>query len=124
MASRRRRLSGLFVYRYVYGFATDSDCSYDTADQLVKVDNETGDAITWSEPAAYVGDPIFVASPDSRREDDGVVLSVVLDAARSESYLLVLDAGTMTEIARARAPHVIPHGIHGAFYPAIEQWRQ
>jgi carotenoid cleavage dioxygenase-like enzyme len=44
-------------------------------------------------------------------------LSVVLDAARRESCLLVLDARSMTELARARAPHVIPHGVHGVFYP-------
>ena len=105
-------------YRYVYGLATGPDSSYDTADRLVKVDNETGDATVWSEHAAYVGEPVFVSSPNPRGEDDGVILSVVLDGAQGESYLLVLDAGTMTELARARAPHVIPHGIHGAFYPA------
>jgi carotenoid cleavage dioxygenase-like enzyme len=103
-------------YRYVYGIATGPDSAYDSADRLVKIDNQTGEATVWSESAAFVGEPIFVASPDLGREDDGVVLSVVLDAARRESYLLVLDARSMTELARARAPHVIPHGIHGAFY--------
>ena len=104
-------------YRFVYGITNRPGNSYETADTLVKVDNENGEAVSWSETASYVGEPIFVASPNNRREDDGVVLSVVLDAARGCSYLLVLDARSMTELARARAPHVIPHGIHGAFYP-------
>jgi carotenoid cleavage dioxygenase-like enzyme len=102
-------------YRYVYGIGETPGGEYDTADRLVKVDNETGDGVVWQEPAAYVGEPIFVSSPGRRAEDDGVLLSVVLDAARERSFLLVLDARSMTEIARAYAPHAIPFGFHGQF---------
>ena len=42
-------------------------------------------------------------------------MSVVLDSARERSFLLVLDAGDMTELARAETPHHIPYGFHGAF---------
>ena len=51
--------------------------------------------------------------PGARREDDGVVLSVVLDAGRGTSFLLVLDAPTLEERARAAVPHHIPFGFHG-----------
>ena len=102
-------------YRYVYGIATGPDSAYDTADRLVKIDNRSGEAITWSEESAYVGEPIFVPAPEASAEDDGVLLSVVLDAARGASYLLVLDAHDMTEVARAQAPHAIPFGFHGQF---------
>ena len=105
-------------YRYVYGFGRGAGSEYDTADRLVKVDNESGEATVWSEDGCYVGEPIFVAAPEARGEDDGILLSVVLDGARRRSFLLVLDAQTMTERARAYAPHVIPHGIHGIFCPA------
>jgi carotenoid cleavage dioxygenase-like enzyme len=104
-------------YRYVYGIGSTEGNRYDTADRLVKLDNQTGEATSWEEPAAYVGEPIFVPSPQASREDDGVVLSVVLDAAHSDSYLLVLDGATMTELGRARAPHAIPFGFHGQFLP-------
>jgi len=104
-------------YRYVYGLATALDRSYEAADRLVKLDNQTGESIVWSEPATYVGEPVFVSRPGASREDDGILLSVVLDSSRARSDLLVLDAASMTELARARAPHVIPHGIHGGFYP-------
>jgi beta,beta-carotene 9',10'-dioxygenase len=102
-------------YRFVYGFGRGEASEYDTADRLVKVDNETGEATVWSEPGVYTGEPVFVAAPGGRDEDDGVLLSVVLDAQRGRSSLLVLDARTMTELARAHAPHAIPHGIHGIF---------
>ena len=47
------------------------------------------------------------------REDDGVLLSVVLDASERTSYLLVLDARDLSELARAAVPHHIPFGFHG-----------
>ena len=58
---------------------------------------------------------MFVAAPGAQREDDGVLLSVVLDAGEGSSFLLVLDAGTLSEIARATVPHHIPFGFHGQF---------
>ena len=53
--------------------------------------------------------------PD-RGEDDGVLLSVVLDGLGSGSYLLVLDARNLEEIGRARVPHDIPFGFHGQYF--------
>ena len=53
--------------------------------------------------------------PGAEAEDAGVVLSVVLDAAAGRSFLLVLDAATFEELARAEAPHHIPFGFHGQF---------
>lgn len=102
-------------YRYAYGIGHSDDSRYETADRLVKLDNQTGEATIWQEPDAYVGEPIFVPAPHARREDEGVLLSVVLDAAGGTSFLAVLDAATMTELARARAPHAIPFGFHGQF---------
>ena len=58
---------------------------------------------------------MFVARPQAEGEDDGVLLSVVLDAAAETSFLLVLDAADLNEIARARVPHHIPFGFHGQF---------
>ena len=41
---------------------------------------------------------------DDQDEDSGVLLSVVLDGHKQESYLLVLDARTMQEVGRAEMP--------------------
>jgi carotenoid cleavage dioxygenase-like enzyme len=40
---------------------------------------------------------------------------VVFDARAKTSYLLVLDARDLTEIARASVPHHIPFGFHGLY---------
>jgi beta,beta-carotene 9',10'-dioxygenase len=63
------------------------------------------------------GEPVFVPSPDARREDDGVLLSVVLDGRTGSSFLLVLDASSLEELARAEVPHQIPFGFHGQYAP-------
>lgn len=102
-------------YRYTYGVGVQSETSA-WLDQLVKADVETGRAEVWREPGQYPGEPVFVAAPDAAGEDTGVLLSVVLDGDRGVSFLLVLDATTFTELARAQAPHAVPFGFHGQYF--------
>jgi carotenoid cleavage dioxygenase-like enzyme len=102
------------AYRFAYGVANAPDGS-DLFDRLTKLDVRTRTSVAWTSPGAHVGEPIFVARPGSTDEDDGVVLSVVLDATRTVSFLLVLDARTLAELARAEVPHHIPFGFHGMF---------
>jgi carotenoid cleavage dioxygenase-like enzyme len=99
-------------YRYVWG---NRDGGSGWIDQIVKVDTTDGSSLSWSQSGCYPGEPVFVARPDAEREDDGVLLSVVLDAAAERSLLLVLDAADLTEIARAEVPHHIPFSFHGQF---------
>jgi beta,beta-carotene 9',10'-dioxygenase len=105
-------------YRYTYGVGApgvDEDRAF--LDRLVKVDVESGETIAWHEPGAFPGEPVFVPAPHrGGREDDGVLLSVVLDASAASSYLLVLDAGDLSELGRARVPHHIPFGFHGQYF--------
>jgi carotenoid cleavage dioxygenase-like enzyme len=105
-------------YRYVYAAAAQNDGEApDFIDRLVKVDVETGDAQRWFEPGSYPGEPVFVPAPrPDRAEDDGVLLSVVLDGRSADSYLLVLDAASLEELGRARVPHHIPFGFHGQYF--------
>jgi beta,beta-carotene 9',10'-dioxygenase len=98
-------------YRYAY-FA---GVAGDWLDELVKVDLSDGSRSVWSAPGCYPGEPVFVREPGADPEDAGVVLSVVLDAAAGRSFLLVLDAGSFEERARAEAPHHIPFGFHGQY---------
>ncbi len=101
-------------YQYVYGVGTRETDNF--TDQLVKIDAETGAAQTWHEAGTYPGEPVFVPHPEGTDEDDGVLLSVVLDPDAEQSFLLVLDADTFTERARATVPHAIPFGFHGQFF--------
>jgi len=102
-------------YRFVYGAGTRS-AEADFLNQLVKIDAETGASLTWHEPNCYPGEPVFVPTPNGRAEDDGVILSVVLDSAAESSFLLALDAASFTEIARARTPLPVPFGFHGQYF--------
>jgi carotenoid cleavage dioxygenase-like enzyme len=85
------------------------------SDSLCKVNVETEDYWVWKEENCVPGEPIFIVNPEGTEEDDGVLLSVVLDEAKGLSFLLVLDAKTMKEIARAETNSVVPFNFHGAF---------
>jgi carotenoid cleavage dioxygenase-like enzyme len=107
-------------YRYAYGVSHRPDRPGDFHNQLVKVDVQERKTQVWRQDDCYVGEPVFVAAPTvngaSGGEDDGVILSVVLNAAQGTSFLLVLDAHTFGEVARAEVPHHIPFGFHGQFF--------
>jgi carotenoid cleavage dioxygenase-like enzyme len=102
-------------YRYVY--ATRTGDAEVAPNHLARVDCWRRDTAVWCESGVFCGEPVFVPEPGGD-EGDGVVLSVVLDPDREQSFLLVLDAGSFEERARAWLPHVLPFDFHGQFYPA------
>jgi beta,beta-carotene 9',10'-dioxygenase len=101
-------------YRYVYGAGNEVQGNF--IDNLVKLDLEHNTTSSWYEEGCYPGEPVFVATPDAADEDDGVILSVVLDAKKAASFLLVLDASNFRELARAGVSHHIPFGFHGNYF--------
>lgn len=102
------------TYSYVYGTGLEKKDGFN--DSLVKIDVGTGEAKIWHQPDCYPGEPIFVPTPDAEREDDGVLLSVVLDAHANRSFLLCLNAASMQELGRAQVRHHIPFGLHGTYF--------
>lgn len=108
-----RRHSGR-TYRYVYGISADPSSSL-FYDRLIKLEVETDQARFWYEPGCFPGEPVFVTDPQGEGEDGGVLLSLVLSGEEQRSFLLVLDAQSMTELARAELPGAAPHGFHGFF---------
>jgi carotenoid cleavage dioxygenase-like enzyme len=107
------------AYRYAYGAGVRRG-EPDFFNQLVKVDTHLGVTKVWHERGCYPGEPVFVAAPDAQADDDGVVLSVVLDGKAGVSFLLVQDGHSFEEIARARVPHPIPFGFHGQFFNRVD----
>ena len=103
-------------YRHVWGVGRRDP--KDFLDSIIKIDTETGETQSWWREHCYPGEPVFVGLPDRAREGEGVLLSVVLDAQRAQSFLLVLDAMSLAEIAKAECPHHIPFGFHGNYFPA------
>jgi len=106
------------TYIYVAGFndkASDKE-ELLNGETLYKVDTTTKQLLTWSEKGCLPGEPVFVAAPDAKEEDEGIILSVILDHVHKDSFLLILDGKSFKEIGRARAPHSIPAGFHGQHF--------
>lgn len=120
-------------HRYIYG-ALDTGAST-FIDTIIKYDTHTHKVLTWHQHGQTPGEPLFIPNPESQPgihrdggkvnstegstkrdwEDDGVLLSVVLDGTAGNSYLLVLDAKTLKEVGRASSDKAIGFGIHGSF---------
>jgi len=107
-----RRYNGQ-PHRYVYLTETEYG-SLPTA--LVKMDVEEGTRRVWRESNLHPGEAVFVPAPEPASEDDGVLISIALDADAGRSVVLCLDAETLAERARAPLPHRLPFGFHGQFY--------
>jgi torulene dioxygenase len=112
--------------KYVYGVSSRGlsslwDCILKVdLEELYKNPSDPDDnAIKrWSLPKCTPSEPIFVPRPGGTKEDDGVVLTVVLDGVKGASALVVIDGQTFTEIGRAELDgpgFVVPHGFHGAW---------
>lgn len=101
-------------YRYTWGAGNTKEGNW--LDDITKIDVKTGEHKTWYEKHCYPGEPVFIEHPDAKNEDDGVLLSVVLDSDAKDTFLLVLDASTLSVLAKARFPEVIPFSFHGNFY--------
>jgi beta,beta-carotene 9',10'-dioxygenase len=106
-------------YRFVYAASIQPEIRQGFYNQILKIDIQTRIEQTWHQAACYPGEPIFVGRPGRVAEDDGVILSVVLDSQKGNSFLLILDANTFEELARAEIPQAILFGYHGGYFPEV-----
>jgi all-trans-8'-apo-beta-carotenal 15,15'-oxygenase len=92
----------------------------DPLQAIEKLDLVSGERRVWSAaPRGFVSEPVMVPRPGSSlAEDDGWVLCLVWNGARSASDLVILDAASMEEVAVLELPLAIPHGLHGSWSPA------
>ncbi|KAI3399584.1 hypothetical protein diail_6223 [Diaporthe ilicicola] len=106
------------TYRYVYSLAMSGRSTL--MDTIVKTNLVSRAVLQWNNPTGHTpGEAIFVQRPGGVREDDGVLLSVVLDGFSKTSYLLCLDARTMCELGRAEMDFAVGFGFHGVHAPDI-----
>lgn len=99
-------------YRYVYSLAMSGRSTL--TDSIIKTDTDTQQVLQWKNPQGHTpGEAIFVPRPGGAEEDDGMLLSVVLDGISSKSYLLCLNARTMVEVGRAEMDFAVGLGFHG-----------
>ncbi|KAM9767080.1 beta,beta-carotene 15,15'-dioxygenase [Menidia menidia] len=103
-------------YRYFYGSRLEWSPH---PNKIAKVDIETRTHVEWHQENCYPSEPVFVPSPGATEEDDGVILSSVVSSDPGiPPFLLVLDARTLEELARASIPAPVHMDLHGLFIPA------
>ena len=102
-------------YQFAYGIHSSAGCT-ELSDSIIKYDGIHTTQIIWKENSLIPGEPVFVKTPDGVGEDDGVLMVVCYDKEKSTSCVVILNAVTMQEIARAYTPAHIPAPLHGAFY--------
>ncbi len=84
------------------------------ASEVIRLD-ASGGVRRFVDPDFTFGEPVFVAQPNTSDEGAGVLLTVGSHRTQERSQLVVIDAETMSPIARAEVPLPIPLGFHGSF---------
>ncbi|KAM8874064.1 retinal Mueller cells isomerohydrolase-like [Spinachia spinachia] len=101
-----------------YSFAYGLGLNHFIPDRIVKLNVQTKETWVWQEEECYPSEPLFVPTPEATQEDDGVLLSIVVKpGAERPSFLLVLNAMKLTELARAEVNTIIPVTLHGTYRP-------
>ena len=113
-------------HRYGYGTRLGPDPSEPAQIGLIKYDLQRDEA-TRFDPGEhrFPGEPVFVRAADGRAEDEGWVLTVVFDATRGASDLVILDGTAFggLPVATVHLPARVPYGLHGSWVPT-EQLEQ
>ena len=74
---------------------------------------------TWFKESHYPGEMYFISNPDGVMEDDGVLITLVFDGVREQSYVMLLDGTTFEEINISYLPHNVPFSFHGNWFPEL-----
>jgi carotenoid cleavage dioxygenase len=100
---------------------TGSDPVQPAFEGLVKYDLARDESVRFDPgEGRSPGEPVFVRAADGNAEDEGWVLSVVHDAARDASDLVILDATSFAgpPVATVHLPVRVPFGFHGSWVPS------
>jgi carotenoid cleavage dioxygenase len=109
-------------YRYAWSVALSPDGNEDffASAPLLRHDLETGETKSRSfKPSAVPGEFVFVPRSTDAPEGEGWVMGYVIDRDAGATDLAILDAATLSDVARVHIPHVIPAGFHGNWLPTV-----
>uniref|UniRef100_A0A3P8YFU0 Beta-carotene oxygenase 1 n=1 Tax=Esox lucius TaxID=8010 RepID=A0A3P8YFU0_ESOLU len=102
-------------YRFVYMTCVAMSA---VATEIMKFDTETKEITKWREDNCWPSEPVFIPRPNGEGEDDGLVLTSVINSSPGESgFILVLDAKSFKEVARAYVNSELYMDMHGYFIP-------
>ena len=90
----------------------------------MKIDTLTGLVTTWKEENTYCSEPVFVQSPNSIIEDDGIIICSMIKGKPDVTTvgLILFNALDLNLIARVHftLPGPVPKPLHGSFLPSWE----
>ena len=104
-----------------YGYAAIF-CAGFQVDGIAKYDLVARTTLSYRfEKGVFGGESIFVprGQGGEGREDDGWLMCFVYGDQRCESALEVVDAKTMTQVARIAVPIRVPAGFHACWRPSV-----
>ncbi|KAM7370044.1 hypothetical protein PAMP_011330 [Pampus punctatissimus] len=102
-------------HRFVYGNIVEESA---LSRQIGKFDTETKRMVYWNEDNCWPSEPVFIPRPNGESEDDGVVLTCVINSNPGQSgFILLLDGKTFKEVARAYVNTSLHKDMHGFFIP-------
>ena len=108
-------------HRYGYCTMTGNLPDQPSWEGLVKYDFQRDESTRFDPgPHRSASEAIFVRAADGAGEDEGWVLTVVYDATRDASDVVVLDATSFggPPVATVHLPARVPFGFHGSWMPA------
>lgn len=115
-------------YRYTWALTGSKAEGASPMQGIIKVDTQDPlkHQVWMPEPHEFCGEPAYAARAGSEgtspsAEDDGYIMSIIMDGKSKESSLIVLNAKDITKGPIARVPLGvnIPHGMHGCFVPEV-----
>ncbi|XP_010737874.2 beta,beta-carotene 15,15'-dioxygenase [Larimichthys crocea] len=102
-------------HRFVYGNCVEESA---LSKQIAKFDTETKKMVYWTEDNCWPSEPVFIPRPNGESEDDGVILSSVINSNPGQSdFIIILDGKTFKEVARACVNADLQKDMHGFFIP-------
>jgi len=101
---------------YRYAWSTTARPGWFLFDGFVKHDLVTGESRSLKLPEGrYASEAPFAARPGAIDEDDGWLVSFIIDENTGTSECLVVDARTMEAACRVALPHKISSGTHSVW---------
>ncbi len=115
-------------YKFIYAAVGAMGKETAPPQGIAKINVDTKDLDAWfPEEYEFCGEPMFAPRKSdnetpSNAEDDGYILSVLLNGKEKKSEIVILDAAKIQNGPIARVPLgvAIPHGLYGCFASSDE----
>jgi all-trans-8'-apo-beta-carotenal 15,15'-oxygenase len=111
-------------YKYVYCATSASANEMSPLQGLAKINVETGKLLEkWlPEPDQYITEVAFCPKANSDKEDDGYLMTYILDPKKRSNEVVVFEASNPGKGPISRAPlegWSVNHSLHGVFVPGF-----